>query len=73
MGVDAMKTLAVGVTLSGAYWTFLFDTREEALVFVDAANMLPKPDHEAWHNIHWDLVEVETTTVAEAIKQFREY
>jgi hypothetical protein len=66
-----MKTLAVGVTPSGAYWTFLFDTREEALVFVDVANMQHVPDHEVWQNIRWDLVEIDTTTVAEAVKEFK--
>jgi hypothetical protein len=66
-----MKTLAVGVTQSGAYWTFLFDTREEALVFVDVAGMQNVPDHEVWEDIRWDLVEINTTTVAEAVKEFR--
>ena len=66
-----MKTLAVGVTPSGAYWTFLFDTREEALVFVDMAGMQQVPDHEAWKDIRWDLMEIKTTTVAEAITEFK--
>jgi hypothetical protein len=66
-----MKTLAVGVTPSGAYWTFLFDTHEEAYVFVQAAGMQNVPDHEVWKDIRWDLVEINTTTVAEAVKEFR--
>jgi hypothetical protein len=66
-----MKTLAVGVTPSGAYWTYLFDTNEEALVFVDMAGMQQVPDHEVWKDIRWDLIEINTTTVAEAITEFK--
>jgi hypothetical protein len=66
-----MKTLAVGVTPSGAYWTFLFDTPEEALVFIDVAANTPVPDHESWRDIRWDLIEIKPTTVAEAITEFK--
>ena len=65
-----MKTLAIGRTKSDAYWVFMFNTREEALVFIDTANNTPVPNHEVWET-HWDLVLVKPTTVAEAIAEFK--
>ena len=66
-----MKTLAIGHTQSGAFWVFEFATWEEALVFIDTANNTPLPNHEAF-DIHWDLVQVNTTTVAEAIAELKD-
>jgi hypothetical protein len=66
-----MKTLAIGRTASGAYWVFEFATWEEALVFIDTANNTPLPNHEAFE-INWDLVQVNTTTVAEAITELKD-
>lgn len=64
-------TLAVGHTESGAYWVFQFATWEEALVFKDTADSTPLPNHEVYE-IHWDLLNVDTTTVAEAITQLKD-
>jgi hypothetical protein len=64
-------TLAIGHTQSGAYWVFEFATKEEALVFVDVARSTPLPNHEVF-DIHWDLMETEPTTVAEALAQLKE-
>lgn len=66
-----MKTLAIGHTESGAYWVFEFASWEEALVFVDTANATPLPNHEVWE-IKWDLVQVNTTTVAEAMAELKD-
>ena len=65
-----MKTLAIGRTKSDAYWVFMFNTREEALVFIDTANNTLVPNHEVWKT-HWDLVLVKPTSVVEAIEEFK--
>lgn len=69
--MTAQPTLALGHTQSGAYWVFQFATKEEALVFVDTANATHLPDHEVF-DIQWDLLNVDTTTVAEAMTQLKE-
>lgn len=65
-----MKTLAIGHTESGAYWVFMFDTREEGLVFIDTAKATQLPNHEAWE-IHWDLIVVGTQTVTGAMAELK--
>ena len=66
-----MKTLAIGHTESGAYWVFEFATHEEAVEFLDKAAKLKLPNHEVF-DVQWDLMEIEPTTVAQAIAEMKE-
>lgn len=65
-----MKTLAIGRTTSGAFWVYMFDTWEEALVFVDTAKSTPLPNHEVF-DMEWDLLHIEPTMVAQAIAELK--